>query len=442
MTVRKLGVFSLAWPIFIEIALFMLMGNIDILMLSRFDQYAVGAVGNANQLFQIVGLLFTIVTSATAILISQSIGAKKDEDLPVIVSLAFFGILAFSLVLSLIILGFGESILLLINIPKEIAPLAVSYMSIVGGFLFVYAISLSLTTTIRTMGHPKVVMTVSLLINLLNVVGNYAFLFGPFNIPVLGVTGVAISTAFSRFIGLLIYLWYLKTKLHITISWKVVKSWPKQMIVKMIKVGIPGAMEPLSYQTGQVVIFSMINLFGIVVINTRLYVQTLAWFVYLAVIAIAQALLIVVGRFVGSDDYDDAKKVVLRYLGYSSLIALGMSMMLVFFGPTILTLFTDDRNVIALASTIFIIDVFVEQGRVLNIVLVNAMKGAGDVYFPAMVGMISVWVVTVSLSYYLGVVLQWGLVGIWIAFAVDEILRGLILLVRWHKNYWQKYKWV
>ena len=442
MIARKLSVFTLAWPIFIEIALFMLMGNIDILMLGRFDSLAVGAVGNANQLFQIIGLLFTIITSATAVLVSQSIGAKKDEDVPVIVSLAFFSNFVFALILSLIILFYGESILHLINIPADVAPLAVSYMSIVGGFLFIHAISLTLTTTIRTVGHPKVVMLVALFTNIINVIGNYAFLFGPFNIPVLGVTGVAISTAFSRFIGLLFYVWFIQRKLNIKISFSTVLAWPKAMIVKMIKIGVPGALEPLSYQIGQVVIFSMINLFGIVVINTRIYVQTLAWFVYLAVIAIAQALLIVVGHHVGSDQHDVAKKIVLKYLGLSSLIALGMSVLLAIFGPTILTLFTDDPAVIALASTIFIIDIFVEQGRVLNVVLVNASKGAGDVYFPAIMGMIMVWLVSVSLAYILGVVLGYGLIGIWIGFAADEIIRGLILLVRWRSNRWQKYKWV
>ncbi len=442
MNNRQPGVFTLAWPIFIEIALFMIMGNIDILMLGRFDELAVGAVGNANQLFQIIGLLFTIITSAVGILVSQSIGAKKEKDIPLIVSIAFYSNLIFSLILSVVLIVFGKEILSLINVPDEIAGYAFSYMSIVGGFLFIHALGLTLTTTIRTMGRPKVVMVVALFINVINVIGNYAFLFGPFNIPVLGVTGVAISTAFSRLLGFIVYYWYIHKHLQIKISLSSVLAWPKEMIVKMIKIGVPTALEPLSYQVGQVVIFSMINLFGIVVINTRLYVQVLAWFVYLAVIAISQALLIVVGRLVGSNQYVEAKKVVFKYLGYSSIIALIMSILLAIIGPTILRLFTSDPRVIALASIIFIIDIFVEQGRVLNVVLLNSMKGAGDVYFSAVLGMIMVWLVSVSLAYVLGVVLGFGLIGIWIGFAADEIIRGLILLYRWHSDAWQKYKWV
>src|SRR5690554_2210572 len=439
---RKLGVFTLAWPIFIEIVLFMLMGNIDILMLGRFDEFAVGAVGNANQLFQIIGLLFTIITSAVGILISQSIGARKEKDIPLIVSIAFYSNLVFSVLLSIGLLIFGKEVLSLINVPDEIVGYAFSYMSIVGGFLFIHALGLTLTTTIRTMGRPKVVMVVSLVVNVINVIGNYVFLFGPFNIPVLGVTGVAISTSFSRLLGFVVYYWYIQKHLQIKISLSSVLAWPKDMMIKMIKIGVPTALEPLSYQVGQVVIFSMINLFGIVVINTRLYVQVLAWFVYLAVIAISQALLIVVGRFVGSNQYNEAKKVVFKYLGYSSMIALTMSILLAIFGPAILRMFTTDSRVIALASVIFIIDIFVEQGRVLNVVLVNSMKGAGDVYFPAVLGMIMVWLVSVSLAYVLGVVFNFGLIGIWIGFAADEIIRGLILLYRWHSNAWQKYKWV
>jgi Na+-driven multidrug efflux pump len=73
---KKLSVTGLAWPIFIEIALFMVMGNIDVIMLSRYSQNAVAAVGNANQILALTGLVFSVITAATGILFSQNLGAK------------------------------------------------------------------------------------------------------------------------------------------------------------------------------------------------------------------------------------------------------------------------------------------------------------------------------------------------------------------------------
>lgn len=442
MKQANLKLFPLAWPIFIEIALFMLMGNIDVIMLSRFNEVAVAAVGNANQIFGLVGLIFSVITMSTAVLLGQYIGAKRNDQLNILGSTAMFGNLVFSLMLSLIIIFFSRQILSLINVPNEAIELAVSYMVIVGGFIFVHSLSMTLSSMIKSSGNTRPVMMVALFMNVLNVIGNYIFLFGPFGIPVLGVQGVAISTAVSRFLGFLYYFYYVKKHLNIHISVKYLFPFPKEIVKKMLHVGIPSALEPLSYQMSQLVIFSIINTLGLVVINTRLYVMTLIWFVFLACMAISQASQIMVAQMIGANKEKEVKSIVYRNLRLSYLITVPLSILLAFFGQYLITIFTNDPAIIQLARWIFIVDVFVELGRVTNLVIINSAKGAGDVKFPAYIGIASMWVFAVGFSYILGVGLGWGLIGIWVSFGLDESVRAVIMLIRWQTNGWHGKKLV
>ena len=432
-------VFNLAWPIFIEIALFMLMGNVDVIMLSRYNSNAVAAVGNVNQLFSLIGLLFSVVTSATAVLVGQYIGAKKEKELGKVITVAITMNFIFSFLVSAFVLLGAEKILALINVPVEIRFLAIEYMNIVGGFLFIHALSLTLTAVIKSTGNTRPVMYMALVMNVLNVIGNYTFLFGPFGLPVLGIKGVAIATAFSRLLAFLFYFMYVKKILNINLSFSLLFPFPKDVVKKVLSLGLPSALEPFSYQFTQVVIIGMVNTFGLIVINTRVYVMSVTWLVYLAVLALSQASQILVAQLVGALKFDDAKQLVIRSLKISLGVAFFMSLNLIVFGEYIIRIFTADESVIGLAKKIFIVDFFVEMGRVFNLVIISSAKGAGDVKFPAFLGVVSMWTIATGIGYMLGVYFELGLLGIWIAMALDEWLRGLIMLKRWLDEKWKKY---
>jgi Na+-driven multidrug efflux pump len=107
------------------------------------------------------------------------------------------------------------------------------------------------------------------------------------------------------------------------------------------------------------------------------------------------------------------------------------------FHRSVLGLFSDDPGILALASTVLLVAVVHEPGRNFNTVFVPALKGAGDVRFPVAVGMLSMWGIGVAGAWLLGIRLHWGLAGIWVAMAVDEWVRGLVMLRRWRSGAWQ-----
>jgi Na+-driven multidrug efflux pump len=92
--------------------------------------------------------------------------------------------------------------------------------------------------------------------------------------------------------------------------------------------------------------------------------------------------------------------------------------------------------IIRTASIVFLIDFVVEIGRALNNSLAGALQAAGDVTYQLIVNQASAWIVSVGGAYLFGIALGWGLYGVWVGFALDEMTRGLILLHRWRSQKW------
>ena len=442
MNENKKRSLKLAWPIFVEVLLFMLMGNVDVVMLGNYSDNAVAAVGNANQIFNIVGFFLITVTASTGVIAAQLMGAGKLERIDVLAALSLSGALTLSLALSSVIIFLSGPLLALLNTPPELLEMTTQYMRIVGGLLFVHALSMTISSVIKSLGYTKPTMYVAMGTNILNIIGNYCSLFGPFGFPVLGLKGVAYSTALSRVVGFIILFIYLGRKLDVHVRLGSLMPFPKEMAKKLLKVGLPLAAEPMSWQLSQVVIFSFINTLGVVVISTKVYLTTVTWFKYLAALAVAQSAQIMSGQLTGADRQDEA-----REIGFFNF-KVGLALTILVWGAVYLLkdqvfgIFTENPEIIALGGSVLLVDVFLEMGRTSNLILINAMKGAGDVRFAVVVGVFSMWLVAALGSYVLGISLGLGLVGIWMANAADEMIRGTIMIFRWKGTRWMGKKLV
>ena len=107
-------------------------------------------------------------------------------------------------------------------------------------------------------------------------------------------------------------------------------------------------------------------------------------------------------------------------------------------GHFLMTLFTEDADIVAMATPLFFVSLLLEPGRTFNIVVLNSLRATGDARFPLLMGLISMWGIAIPLAWFLGLHLGWGLVGIWLAFAADEWTRGLSMYWRWKSRRWEK----
>ncbi|WP_335870040.1 MATE family efflux transporter [Bacillus sp. 2205SS5-2] len=433
---KKLTLFSLTWPIFIEIFLHMLMGNADTLMLSQFSDESVAAVGVANQILSIIIVMFGFVATGTSILIAQNLGAKNDGTAGEISVVALGANLVFGLALSGVLLLFSQPLLMLMDLPGELLPEAAIYLKIVGGFAFIQALIMTVGAIIRSYGFTRDAMYITLGMNALNAFGNYVFIFGAFGAPILGVKGVAISTITSRLIGLIVALFLMYKRTNSTFTILSLFKLPKSHLSNLLRIGVPSAGEHLSYNGSQIVITYFITMLGTQALTTKVYTQNIMMFIFLFSFAISQGTQILIGHQVGAQKFEQAYQRCIKSLRIGITISFFMSVIFSIFSKNLLAIFTDNPEIIASGSVLIFLTIILEPGRSFNLVIINALRAAGDVKYPVFIGILSMWGVSVTLSYILGIYFGLGLVGVWMSFIVDEWLRGLIMLRRWKSKVW------
>ncbi len=147
---KKITLFSLVWPIFLENLFRMLLGNVNVLMLSHYSDQAVGAVGVANQIISMVLTLYTIVSLGTGIIISQYLGARDTASASKAAVCSLMVNAALGFLLSIFLAVFSRSLLRLMNLPDELMEYAMQYMWIVGGASFLQALIATMSSIVRS----------------------------------------------------------------------------------------------------------------------------------------------------------------------------------------------------------------------------------------------------------------------------------------------------
>lgn len=429
---------KLIWPIFIETAFMMLLGIVDTFMLGGYSDYAVGAVGVVNQILNMVFLLFSVVTTGTSVLCARYLGAQDDKSMKAIVSVSIIFNVLFGLIISVGLFIFTEEILTLMDLRKELMGNAITYMKYVGGFAFLQAISLTLSAILRALQRPKFPMYSIIAINIINIIGNYTLIYGHFGAPEMGIEGASIATIISRSTSVVI--------LSIALFGYVLKDFGKKDILpfnwkklkEIFDIGLPSAGELLSYSLSQVVVTYLINAVSNEALITRTYVSNIVMATYLLSFAVAEGNSIFVGFLVGDKRHNAAHKTANYALKITLMVTLVISTIIALTGKNIVALLTDNPEIILLTGIVVWIDILLEVGRALNMIVIQALRAAGDYIFPVAFGAVSMWLVAVGCSYLFGITLGWGLIGIWIAFSLDENIRGWAMLNRWNKRKWKK----
>lgn len=435
--IRK-RLFKLAAPIFIETLLIMLLGAIDVVMLSRHSDNSVAAVGVVNQIIMLTFLVFEVINLGTSVLCSQYIGAKMEKRVVQVVGVSLIVNLVVGGIISAFLFLMSRTILGWMGLGPELLPDGIDYMRIVGAFSFFQAISLTLSASLRSANKAIYPMLVTVAVNIFNILGNYMLIFGKFGFPKLGVEGAAISTAFSRGVAMLL-LFIILFKKHIPrFPRAYFKPFPFNELRNLLKVGLPSAGEQLSYSSSQVVITFFINMLGTESLAARTYCVNIIMFSYLFCIAIAQGGAICIGHLIGQKK-PRAAFLLGSYVAKKAVwVTLSISCLLALFGSRILGLLTSNPEIIRIGTTILIIDIILEIGRPINIFATNALRAVGDVNYPFYVGLIVMWSIAVGGSYLLGIRWEFGLAGMWIAFLLDENIRGYIFIRRWYGMKWSK----
>ena len=288
----------------------------------------------------------------------------------------------------------------------------------------------------RAMGDSKTSMYTSLVMNLLNVGGNALLIF-VFN---MGAAGAAIATLFSRIVGAIVMLVLLKNKKRELFLDRIFHYKPNFKLIKRIcGIGIPNGIENGIFQLGKVITQSFVSGFGTIAIASNAVANSLTSLQYVPGTAIGLGMIVVVGRCIGAEEKMEAKRYARKLLFVTYCSIWVITAILCGFSDQIVGLYSLSTEATGLAKEIiFFHSIFVCTIWPIAFTLPNSFRAASDIKYTMILSVASMWVFRVGLSFVLGVLLNFGVWGIWIAMTCDWIFRAVMFLIRYLRGTWLK----
>ena len=434
---KKYNLLKYTWPIFLEYIMQLLVTNVDKIMVNTMSETAVSSIANATTVLEVLLNTFTVISLAITIMASQYFGKNDHEKIKQVYSMGLLVTGVTSLALSIILIITSPMLFSFIKVPVECMKDTLIYMNIMLIGLVIQGLYSGYVAIFRTQGWMKYSLFVSFIINTINIVGNYLLIYGVGFIPSLGVAGAAISSVLSRVIGLILLIIIFNRNSQISIDFKSLKPWPSDLFKTMLKLGLPSGGEGISYNASQMVILMFVNMFGNAIIKLRSFASMFQMCSYMFSSSISQASQIIVGYIIGSGDNDLADKEVNKCLWISMFVSVLASAILYIFSDQIYGLFIKEAYLLAIAKKVMLVQIFLETARAVNMTMVRCLQAAGDTMYPMTIGIIFMWGVATLFSYILGVKMNMGLVGVWIAMCLDESIRAIIFIIRWKQGKWR-----
>ena len=433
---RRLTLLSLAWPLFVEQGLRVLMQTVDVFMVSHVSDGAVAALGVAGQLVNLAIMLFGFVGVGSSVVMTHHLGAGDAVGAARIARTAVAVNGWVGLVVAVALAALAGPLLRLLQLPAELLPFALPFLTIVGGSLALEAVNVAASAVLRAHGFARDAMVVAFAQNVVNAVGNLLLIFGLLGFPRLGVTGVAISGAVSRLValGALALLVHRRTRLRLRAADMV--SPPGEVLRRILHLGLPIAGENVCWSLAMTVTTSFVARMGAGALAVQSYALQISTWVVVMGSSIAFASQILVGHQVGTGALEEAYRELFRNLRTALLLVMGGMVVVAALAPQLLGLFTGDPAIVATGAVVLRLGLLLEPGRISNLVVINALRATGDARFPVLFAMGSMWGVWVFLAWLLGLKLGLGLPGVWLAMSADEGLRAVFMIQRWRRRRW------
>ena len=438
---KELSLRSLALPIFFDMALKTLSVTLNVFMVAHVNVLLVGAMSAGNQVFTLFITIFSFLSIGCSVVVAKSLGAKNANlalrAIHISITLnAFLG-----LVSTAFIYFFTKEVLALLNVPDEIFKDAYEYLHYMCLALFLAGIGIVVASILRVKNMANYIVIVSLITNAIVLLGNaYVLGFLSFlglNEESLGLKAVAMVAIVAHFSGLLLLIFFLiykaKVHIHLGLFFKLTLS----VVSKILKVGLPSAGENLLWFGQYMVAFAFVGLLGAASLSVQSIYFQISTYVFLVCTSVSMACEVIVGHLVGARRYDEAYKKAF----YALKIGVGTTWVIVLgfwiFKEQIMDLFDLSGEIRDIMRPLFTLSLILESGRGFNIIMVNSLRATGDARFPFIMGIIFMWGVSLPVGYICGIVLEFGIVGVWAGFCVDEWGRAIANTLRWRSRKWQ-----
>ena len=431
---------SLLIPVVLEQLLNSIMGTADTMMVSNVGSAAISAVSLVDSINILVIQAFSALAAGGAIVCAQYIGQQNQERANESARQVLFIITLISIVVSAICLGFKKPLLRLIFGSVEADVMRASeiyffYTALSFPFIALYDAAASI---FRAQDNTKGPMTISMISNIMNIVGNAIMIWG-FH---MGVAGAAIATLISRIFCALVVLIQLRRErqpIVVRDYLKIRPDWP--MIGRILGIGIPSGVENSMFQLGKLAIQSTVSTLGTVAIAAQAMTNILENLNGIAGIGVGVGLMTIVGQCMGANRKDEAVYYI-KKLSVIAEVTIIASCLLVFILTRPVTMLGGMEKTSADMCWHMVMWITIVKPIMWVSAFVPAygLRAAGDVKFSMISSCAVMWLCRFCLSVLLIRGLGFGPMGVWIGMFADWTVRAVLFTWRFHSRKWLEHK--
>ena len=304
------------------------------------------------------------------------------------------------------------------------------YFSWVGGTALLIAFMTLLSSFLRAAGLARFPLYVSIGTNVINLIISYLLAFGSLGLPALGLTGVALGTVLARLIGSLLLFYRLsQTDLW---AFRMRIPAPKEM-KELVTITLPALLERLAMRLGQVLYMGIIVSISAKVYAAHSIAGTIESFTYMPSYGLAAAASILIGKSTGQQDKAALGRIARKTVSYGVGIMSAFALIMFLFAEQLGAVYTRNPEALTYVAIALKISALAQPFLAISLIMAGALQGTGDTKSPLYSTLFGMWGIRVLGVLYLGKVLAWGITGVWLAVALDLVLRSIILLYRFSK---------
>ena len=427
-------------PLLIEQLLVMLVGMLDTIMVSSAGEAAISGVSIVNDVNNLMINLLAALAGGGAVVVSQYLGSGDQENTTLSASQLLTVTFVISLLLGTVCVVFHRGILGLLysQVEADVMESACVYFWITAlsfPFLGIYNSSAAL---FRSMNETRATMKVSMLMNMINLIGNYILVYRMH----MGAAGVAIPTLISRIAaaGIMGYMAFGKD-LKISVAWNRILQWRRDIVARILTIAVPNSIENGLFQMGKIIVSAIVATYGTKQIAANGVTNSLVVLAYTTEMAMQLAVITVVGQAVGANDYEQAKYYIRKMVLMAWVMAAANNLILYLLSPYALNMYTLTPETMAIARQILAMEcAAVALLHAPAFVLPTALRASGDARYTMYVGVCSMFAARVAGAYILGTVMGLGVVGTRIAMYLDWCVRIAFFVIRYRSGKWMNYR--
>ncbi|MDD5288643.1 MAG: MATE family efflux transporter [Dehalococcoidales bacterium] len=427
---------ALSWPMAVTQTLMMLGPTIDMVWVGKLGPTAIAAVGISGVIVMLAQSAMMGLTNGMRALIARSIGAKDIDTANraaqhAVIITAFYSIF-------MIILGFfSEEIVALVRPSPEVIAIGVPYLQIqlIGGAAMSFRMMMD--GVMQASGDSMNPMWVAVSYRLVHIALCPFLIFGWWIFPEMGVQGAAVTAVVSQSIGVILgfrILFGARSRLKLTFKGF---RFDFGIIWRIVRIGFPALIAGVQRTLNQFVLQIFIAPFGTVALAAHTINTRFEWFMCTPAIAFGMGAGVLVGQNLGAKQPGRAEKSAWLAVGLVEALAILASVALfIWTGPAI-RIFNSEPDMVAMGGEFLRIALVGYLAVGFMFVLMNCLQGAGDTVPMMIISIITTWLITIPLAYYLPKYTDWGVYGIRWAMTASMLVAGVANIIYFRTGKWK-----